>query len=65
MTAAQLATRECAGIAGTLHQQLMRLQTALRGVDQDEADRICEDLEAVAQTRHRLTVMAARVGRIG
>jgi archaellum component FlaG (FlaF/FlaG flagellin family) len=63
MNAHALAVRECAGIAGTLHQQLMRLQTAMADLSCDEADRIHEDLEAVASTRHRLSVMAARIGR--
>lgn len=64
MTAAtQLAARECAGIAGTLHQRLMRLQTAMAGVDCDEADRLYEDLEAVSRMKIRLAMQAARIGR--
>lgn len=64
MTAAtQLAARECAGIAGTLHQRLMRLQTEMTGVDCDEADRLYEDLEAVSRMKIRLAMQAARIGR--
>jgi len=62
-TAAQLVSRCCAGIAGTLHQQLLRLQTEMAGVDGDEADRLYEDLEAVSRLKMRLAMQAARVGR--
>lgn len=62
-TAAQLAARECAGIAGTLHQRLMRLQTEMTDIDCDEADRLYEDLEAVSRMRSRLAMQAARIGR--
>lgn len=61
--AAQIAARECAGIAGTLHQQLMRLQTEMACVSGDEADRLYEDLEAVSRMKVRLSMQAARIGR--